>query len=265
MPERPEAADIDLLDLLRLEPTGADEFQASVVYEWFRSLYGGQVAAQALMAAGQTVSSERHPHSLHAYFLRAGDSKRPVTYRVHVDRDGRSFSARRVTATQDGKEIFTMLASFHDGSKTPLPVVLHGTSMPQTSPAEDCPPSDMTQLFSIETRAPVQPYADRSAFVTRFWARADIPLPDDPLIHAAALAYISDLSTGVLEPQDAEHRVGPSIDHALWFHGQVNMNLWTLTDYQPKVTGNGRASYTGLTFSSEHRLIASCAQETLFR
>ncbi|MEK6440572.1 acyl-CoA thioesterase [Pseudonocardia sp. T1-2H] len=112
-PPAEAVADPTLLDLLTLEPLERDLFRATTVFEEQWALYGGQVAAQALLAAGRTVDEDRSPHSLHGYYLRGGDASRPTLFRVYRDRDGRSFSARRVVAIQNGEVIFNMSASFH--------------------------------------------------------------------------------------------------------------------------------------------------------
>jgi acyl-CoA thioesterase-2 len=126
------------------------------------------------------------------------------------------------------------------------------------------PPGRLPRLFSIESRLPKQPFGG-TPWPTRFWARATIGLPDDPLIQACALTYLSDISTGVLPADDGSARPGPSLDHALWFHGAVNLNEWVLLDYQPRASGHGRGMYTGSVFTRNGALVASIAQETLFR
>ncbi|HUZ23859.1 MAG TPA: acyl-CoA thioesterase domain-containing protein [Streptosporangiaceae bacterium] len=252
----------DLLDVLALEPIEQNLYRANLVFAQEHALYGGQVAAQALRAAGLTVDPERHVHSLHGYFLRKGDSQIPTVYQVFRDRDGRSFSARRVVAIQRGAVIFNMSASFHvrqDGWASQT------EPMPAAEPPVGLPASDLHRLFSMEGRIPTQPFADRTPLPTRFWARATVPLGDDPLVHACALAYLSDILTGVLPAEDGSARPGPSLDHAVWFHGAVDLNDWTLSDYHPRVSGHGRGWYTGSIFNSGGTLVASIAQETLFR
>jgi acyl-CoA thioesterase-2 len=256
------AVSADLLDVLDLEKIEENLYRANLVFAQDYSLYGGQVAAQALLAAGLTVDPERRAHSLHGYFLRKGDSQIPTVYQVFRDRDGRSFSARRVVAIQRGAVIFNMSASFHvqEAGWTS-----QTETMPVTQPPEDLPAHDLYRLFSMESRRPQQPFSEHSSLLTRFWARAAIPLPASPLIHACALTYLSDISTGVLPADDGSARPGPSLDHAVWFHRPVDMNDWTLSDYHPRVSGHGRGWYTGSIFSPDGALVASIAQEALFR
>jgi acyl-CoA thioesterase II len=251
-----------LLDVLELETIEQNLYRANLVFAEDYSLYGGQVAAQALHAAGLTVDPERRVHSLHGYFLRKGDSALPTVYQVFRDRDGRSFSARRVIAIQRGAVIFSMSASFHVAEDS---WDSQAEQMPDTEPPETLQSRDLFRLFSMEGRMPKQPYADRAPFFTRFWARAAVPLPDDPLIHACALTYLSDISTGVLPAPDGSARPSSSLDHAVWFHRPVNMNDWVLSDYHPQVSGRGRGWYTGSIFARDGTLVASITQESLFR
>ena len=253
--------DVDLRDLLTLEAIERDLFRAGTVYAEEYDLYGGQVAAQALMAAGRTVDPDRRPHSLHGYFLRRGDPSRPTVFRVYRDRDGRSFSARRVAAVQQGEVIFTVSASFHtarDGWASQVAV------RPDTPAPDELDPTRLPRLFSMEARMPIQPWPD-ARWPTRFWARVSVPLPDDPLVHACALTYLSDISTGVLPSPDGSQTPGSSLDHAVWFHDSVDMTGWTLSEYRPQVTGHGRGWYNGSLFAEDGRLVASIAQECLFR
>jgi acyl-CoA thioesterase II len=251
-----------LLDVLELETIEQNLYRANLVFAEEHALYGGQVAAQALHAAGLTVDPARLAHSLHGYFLRKGDSALPTVYQVFRDRDGRSFSARRVVAIQRGAVIFNMSASFHVAEDS---YEAQAEQMPDTEPPEDLKSGEMFRLFSMEGRTPKQPYADRASWATRFWARAAVPLPDNPLLHACVLTYLSDISTGVLPAPDGNTRPSSSLDHAVWFHRPVNMNDWVLSDYHPQVSGHGRGWYTGSIFTADGTLVASIAQETLFR
>jgi acyl-CoA thioesterase II len=256
------AASADLLDVLDLETIEENLYRANLAIAQERPLYGGQVAAQALHAAGLTVDPARRAHSLHGYFLRKGDSQIPTVYQVFRDRDGCSFSARRVVAIQRGAVIFNMSASFHvQGAGS----TAQTEPMPATQSPEDLPANDLYRLFSMESRRPSQPFAEQTPWPTRFWARATIPLPDSPLIHACVLTYLSDISTGVLPADDGSAEPSSSLDHAIWFHRPVNMNEWTLSDYHPRVSGHGRGWYTGSIFAPDGALVASIAQETLFR
>jgi acyl-CoA thioesterase-2 len=254
--------DVGLLDLLELEAIEQNLYRANTVFADEFSLYGGQVAAQALLAAGQTVDAARRPHSLHGYFLRPGDAQRPTVFKVYRDRDGGSFSARRVVAIQQGEVIFNMSASFHrvveSWSDQAVP-------MPVTEPPQASKPTRLPRMFSIETMVPTQPYSGRTPWPTRFWSRVEEPLPADPLIQACALTYLSDISTGVLPAPDGSAQSRSSLDHAVWFHGDVDLNSWVLSDYEPRFSGRGRGLYAGSFFDETGRLIASVAQETLFR
>ncbi|TQM11365.1 acyl-CoA thioesterase [Pseudonocardia kunmingensis] len=251
-----------LLDLLTLEPLERDLYRATTVFDDPFPLYGGQVAAQALQAAGDTVSEDRAPHSLHCYYLRGGDASQPTIFRVERDRDGRSYSARRVVAVQGGEAIFTMSASFHvsepgaDRQVDPAPEA--------TDPGE-LPPFVLPRLFSMEGRLP--PQAAPAPWPTRFWARHRGELAQTPLLHAGVLTYLSDISSG-LSPLRAEawgSRSGASLDHAVWFHRRIRMDDWVLLDLVPHTVAAGRGWYTGTVHSRDGVLGASLTQECLFR
>jgi acyl-CoA thioesterase-2 len=254
-----------LTDLLELEEVGADRFRAASVFDDRTHLYGGQVAAQALLAASRTVPDGRSPHSLHGYFLRGGNATRPTAFRVERDRDGGSFSARRVFALQDGEVIATLSASFHR--------VEAGLDLQvdQVSPAE--PPEllgplltedHMFPLVSVETRVPSQPYA-ATEVPTRLWVRPEVALPDDPVVHACVLAYISDGSTGLAPLWQGGWRSSSSLDHAVWFHRPARADDWLLLDVVPHSTAGGRGWYTGSIATRLGDLVASLTQEALFR
>ncbi|MFF2508146.1 acyl-CoA thioesterase [Streptomyces sp. NPDC058067] len=252
---------VSLAELLDLEKIDSDLFRGNTVLDEPFSLYGGQVAAQALVAAGQTVDDDRPPHSVHGYFLRAGDAGRPTVFRVDRDRDGRSFSARRVVALQDGQVIFNMSASFHAREE--------GKDV-QVSPAPDAGPPDalpaalLPRLVSFEAREPAQPYPD-ARWPTRFWARCTAQLGDDPLLHAAALTYLSDALSGLVSLADREGSPMSSLDHAVWFHRPARLDDWVLLDLVPHTVAGGRGWYTGTVSGSDGGLRASLTQEQLFR
>lgn len=245
-----------MLDLERLE---TDFFRGTYVLEEPFPLYGGQVLAQALVAAGRTVDPERHVHSLHAYFLRPGDAKQPTVFQVFRDRDGRSYSARRVIAIQNGQVILNMSSSFSIGSTGPD---LVDVAMPQVSGPKP-PYQRFHRLFSFEgalTETDVTPL-DRP---DRFWLRCVAALGEDPLLHAAALTYGSDISSGLIRLHGPEGRHGPSLDHAVWFHEPVRAGGWLLQDMRPQRTGAGRGLYSGNIFTEDGRLVATFTQESLF-
>jgi acyl-CoA thioesterase-2 len=225
-----------LTALLAVEETGPDRFLAGCTFdEGPHMLYGGQVAAQALAAAGRTVPPDRVPHSLHCAFLRGGTAAEPTEFAVERDRDGRSFSARRVVARQRGRVLFTLSASFH---------------RPEAGRELDVEPA---QLASAE-------------WPTRFWARCTDDLADDPLLHACVLTYLSDLSSGLLALHDGSRfATGPSLDHSLWFHRPARLDEWVLVDVVPRVVAGGRGWYSGTVHAADGTLVASLAQEALFR
>src|SRR5690606_1085627 len=196
---RPQAAPT-VLDLLTLEKLEEDLYRGTTVFEEPFPLYGGQVAAQALAAAGDTVPADRLPHSLHGYYLRSGDAARPTVFRVHRDRDGRSYSARRVVAIQKGEVIFNMSASFHVPESGP-DVQIHPA--PDTPGPDGLEPVQLPRLFSMESRLPPQPYP-AAEWPTRFWARCTQDLPGGQLLHACVLTYLSDISSGVTGIADGE-------------------------------------------------------------
>lgn len=229
------------------------------------SLYGGEVAAQALAAAAETVPDGRSPHSLHGYFLRRGDPRRPVVFMVDRDRDGRSFSARRVAALQGGEVIWEMACSFTEPVDGPQFVVPSATAIP--GPDESAPLSDPWTPF-VDVRLP--PAADGSASVPmpvdRAWLRVKVPLGDDPLVHACMHVYTSDVTTGFADLALAgTPPAGPSIDHALWFHHISRADEWVLYDCTPAKVGGHRGLYTGTAHDLEGNLVAMLAQEMLLR
>lgn len=251
-----------LTDLLDLEEIDTDLYRSQLLFADHYALYGGQVAAQALRAAGLTVPPDRLPHSLHSYFLRPGDASRPTLFQVHRDRDGRSYSARRVVAVQDGKVIFTLSASFHTGQQGPDKQV---TEAPPFPPPEDCAPFTLPRLFSVESRGSGA-RMPHEIVPRRFWARSpSAPTADDQLLHACVLTYLSDISSGLHAIEDDHARASASLDHAVWFHRPVRMDDWTLTEVVPHSAAGGRGWYTGSVFDTSGRLVASFAQEALFR
>ena len=249
-----------LLDLLALERIDRDLYRATTVFADPWPLYGGQVAAQALRAAGATVDAGRLPHSLHGYFLRPGDASQPTVLHVHRDRDGRSYSARRVVAVQDGDVIFSMAASFHRFEEGPD---AQEVAMPDVAAPYECGQWEIPRLFSFEGRTPQQPYQDMR-FPTRFWARCTVPL-EDPLLQACALTYLSDIGSGLMAFETEQQRSLASLDHAVWFHRPVRADEWVLNEMVPHTVSAGRGWYTGSLFAADGTLVASLAQESLFR
>jgi len=263
----PIDADIDLRTLFELERVDRDLFRALTVFPDRYNLYGGQVAAQALRAAGATVDDDRRPHSLHGYFLRPGDATRPTVFQVFRDRDGRSFSARRVVALQDGEVIFNASLSF----QIPVPdaPARQAATVTDVPPPDQCEPMVIPRLFSFDGARPEQPYGEgdhehKGRWPTRFWGRCREPeLATDPVLDACVVTYLSDISTGIGPFSGDGWFPGPSLDHALWFHHTGGAADWMLMDLHPQAVSGGRGLYTGSIFDPSGRVLATLAQETL--
>jgi acyl-CoA thioesterase-2 len=249
-----------MLAMLQLQADGHDRYLAETHDDGPGRLFGGQVAGQALLAAGRTVG-DRLPHSLHCYFLRAGDASRPTLLRVDRDRDGRSFSARRVVAVQSGEVIANMSCSFTVPGDGPDAQIL---AAPEAGRPEEQPVFRMPRVYSMDGRIPDQPYP-AAEWPLRFWMRASERLPDDDLVHACALTYISDVSSGLGAFPGTELRTTTSLDHAVWFHRPARLDDWVLTDLVPHTVAGGRGWYTGSVFDRKGRLVASLTQEMLSR
>ena len=286
-PQRSGQAAVDeLLSVLDLEELGGDRFQGDSPTVGPQRVFGGQVAAQALVAAGRTVDPTRTVHSLHGYFVRPGDPTVPITFQVENIRDGRSFSVRRSVATQHGETIFFMSASFHRQEEG----LDHRTPAPPELPQPEDVPTMAERLARyperlgiwaviprpIDVRYVGEPGwvrpGDRPAELRpRVWMRIDGKLPDDPLLHACLLTYASDLT--LLDSVLNTHGevwgpggfVGASLDHALWLHRPFRADEWFLYDcWSPSASG-GRGLATGQMFDRGGRLIASATQEGLLR
>ncbi len=253
--------DGDLLSLLELEKVEEDTFRANVVFDEDFPLYGGQVAAQALRAAGLTVDDDRLPHSLHGYFLRAGDASRPTMFRVERDRDGRSFSARRVVAIQRGEVIFSTSVSFTAPATGGLDK--QAPELPAVPPPEECIAWEVPRMFSM--RAAIPPEDGVTAWPSRFWSRFTVEIGDDPLLNACAFAYLSDVSADLHRWDTDGFLPAASLDHAIWFHYPAPMDDWVFTDYTARSIAGNRGLYTGSVFDSSGRMFASIAQEALYR
>jgi acyl-CoA thioesterase-2 len=252
-----------LAELLDLEVLDRDLFRGVNVGMNRHRLFGGQVAAQALRAAGLTVPDDRFPHSFHGYFLRQGRSDRAVILHVDRDRDGGSFSARHVRAVQDGEVIFSMLASFT--------VERPGGEFEALARADRPPPAagDRVERLLLLDVVEINPLAMENGRVTHpdaLWIRARDPLPDDRLLRACAIAYVSDLGTGFGQVEvEGVVTGGPSIDHVMWFRRDVDPCEWLLLDLQPGAAAGGLGVYTGTVRDCEGRLAALLAQEMLLR
>lgn len=257
-----------LVALLGLETLEENLFRGRSQDLGFPQLFGGQVLGQALSAASQTVEPARRVHSLHGYFLRPGDAKRPVVYQVDRVRDGGSFTTRRVSAIQNGKTIFFCSASFHgeeDG-------VHHQPTMPDVA-LPDALIADGTQVLRFEGH-PIEflHFPDDDAVPRkRLWFRLAGELPDDAALHRYLLAYSSDfnLLTTSLVPHgirfgDPRLQIA-SLDHALWFHRDVRVNDWLLYDMDSPWAGGARGFARGSIYDQQGHLVASAAQEGLTR
>jgi acyl-CoA thioesterase-2 len=275
----------ELLGLLDLEQLETDVFRGQSPDDFRQRVFGGQVAGQALVAAGRTVEAERAVHSLHAYFLRPGDPKIPILYLVDRIRDGRSFTTRRVVAVQHGKAIFNLAASFTAGE----PGMEHQVTAPTVTPAERLPP--LAEALAGHADNPVVEWVATSPIELRYagahpllvergveheastavWLRAAGTLPDDPLIHVCVLTYASDitlLDSALLAHGKAWGRgevLGASLDHAMWFHRPFRADEWLLYDqHSPTATG-GRALAEGRIFTEAGDLAVTVVQEGLMR
>jgi acyl-CoA thioesterase-2 len=249
-------------------------------------VFGGQVASQALVAAGRTVPADRPVHSLHAYFIRPGDPTVPIIYLVERVRDGRSFTTRRVSGVQHGETIFTLSASFHHTE----PGVSHADPMPDVPAPEDLPTTAerMAKLFGDSAREyytsnPIdirhvgpltfEVTKDPSLRTTRnlVWLRADGELPDDPLLHVCIMTYASDMT--LLDSVMLAHGLswadgttkGASLDHAMWFHRLFRADRWLLYSQESPAAGGARGLARGELFTREGDLVVSVVQEGLIR
>ncbi|WP_214327147.1 acyl-CoA thioesterase [Nonomuraea sediminis] len=280
----------ELLDLLDLEQIELDIFRGRSPEERIQRVFGGQVAAQALVAAGRTVPSDRHVHSLHAYFIRPGDPSIPIVYNVERVRDGRSFTTRRVVAIQHGKAIFTMSASFHVVEEG---VEHQAARMPEV-PDPATLPTFQDKMFELVGDAPEyrdwlskprpvdaryaspltwEAYRDpalRSA-ETNVWFRYDAELPDDPLLHIVLAAYASDftlvdtilLAHGMA--WGASDVMGASLDHAMWFHRPFRADEWLLYAQESPWSMGARGLARGQMFTASGDLVVSVVQEAMIR
>ncbi|MDQ1084054.1 MULTISPECIES: acyl-CoA thioesterase II [Microbacterium] len=248
----------------------------------FGRVYGGQVLAQTIVAASRTLPPERTVHSMHGYFLRPGDPATGITFSVDRIHDGRSFSTRRTQAFQAGVPIFSMIASFQDED----PGLEHAEPMPDGIPQpEELPPFDPTGLHPLSRRMfseqPVDvlhvpsplyrsvegPHVPRQAV----WMRARRALPDDPAVHRAALAYLSDLT--IQESILRAHGVAwstaglkvASLDHAMWWHRPARVDEWLLYVQESPNARGGRGLSTGRMYTRDGALVASVAQEVMVR
>ena len=281
-----------LVELLSLERSSDDRFVGQAQPGGVGRVFGGQVIAQALQAAQTTIEDGKQAHSLHAYFLRGGEEGPPIDYATERDFDGRSFSNRRVVASQGGTPILNLTASFQ---RTEDGLSHQAAPMPDVPPPEDLPSDDEVRAQALEAfgekmsdgqRALMmrpRPIEMRSSGRQHWlnpeprephsfsWFRLVAPLPDDPAIHRAVIAYASDytlLGTAVLPHGLSWMRgelVSASLDHAIWFHAHARADEWLLYETDSPWSGSGRGYNRGRIFTRDGVLVASVAQEGMIR
>ena len=273
----------ELLEILDLEQLSENQFVGHSPMDTRKRVFGGQVAAQSLIAAGRTDSGKR-PHSLHGYFLQPGDINMPILFEVDRIRDGKSFATRRVVASQKGEPIFNLSTSFHrdeEGAahQIPMPQVPDPQELP-TFKERMAPWASQLGDWNDRLRPLEQRYVDTPPYDVReepreprqqVWVRADGQLPDDPLLHAAIMTYATDMS--LLDTVMLPHRISrlsanlmlASLDHSVWFHRPFRTDEWFLFDLESPVSYGARALIQGHVFSQDGNLVASVVQEGLFR
>lgn len=279
----------ELVAQLDLETLELNLFRGSSRDLGGRSVFGGQVIGQAIVAATRTIEG-RMPHSLHAYFLLPGDMNAPIVYEVDRIRDGGSFSARRVQAIQHGRPILSMIASF----QVPEDGLEHQVAMPEVPPPEalkstaELIPQWIAEAGEVHPRIlaslkraevlefrPVYPWSPLKPNVTEprqaIWFRIGQNLPDDPILHRCLLAYASDFNLigTALRPHGkswySPDMVVASLDHALWFHRDLRVDDWLLYSMDSPTSQGARGMTRGKVFDRQGRLVASVAQEGLLR
>ena len=282
----PKSAE-ELVELLDLETIDTDLFRGIQPDTMLQRVFGGQVAAQALVAGARTVEPPLSVHSLHSYFLRPGDTAVPIVYDVERMRDGRSFSTRRVVARQHGRSIYYMTISF----QVPEDGFEHQDTMPSVPPPEESlsvgevvrrrsperAEQWLTEWAALELRAIGDsraggelPADDRPA-QSRLWLRVSGRLDDAELTHKAAFTYASDLTLlgSALVPHGllvTDPRVqSASLDHTIWFHRPFRADEWLLYDQTSPSASGGRGLALGRVFTDDGRLVATVAQEGLIR
>lgn len=253
-------------------------------------VFGGQVLAQCLVAAGRTVADvddsdgHRSVHSMHGYFLRPGDSTAPIRFAVERMRDGRSFSARRVHALQDGKVIMSVILSFQEAAagldhQAPMPAAPDPSRLPTAADEIGDVDHPVAQHWAYRRAIDIRHVEDplyvhpgaQAAANQNVWMRVQGSLPDDPLLHAAVLAYGSDYT--LLESALRRHRLAwsdprlraASLDHAMWFHRPVRADEWVLYQQESPSASGGRGLGVGKMFAADGTLVATVAQEGMLR
>lgn len=278
----------ELLAYLTLEPIDDIRFEGKTPRETRQRVFGGLVAAQALLSAGRTVDPSRSVHSLHAYFLVGGHPGETITYEVEKVRDGGSFTTRRVVARQKNVPIFVMTSSFQKSEEG----FVHSTDAPKDVPNPDELPTwqerlaPIMELIDEDTKQWLvndRPIDTRSATLPAWvdggakepqqdvWFRTDGQLPDDPLLHACIIAYASDLTlldTAMLpHGQDVTRKkfMMASLDHAMWFHEPARADEWLLYHQHSPHASHARALAYGEVFTKDGKHVATVMQEGLMR
>jgi acyl-CoA thioesterase-2 len=280
-----QAAVDGLIRLLDLEQIEVDIYRGVSPESRMQRVFGGQVAGQALVAAGRSVPEDRHVHSLHSYFIRPGDPSVPILYQVDRVRDGRSFTTRRTTAIQHGKPIFALSASF----QLEQPGIEHEPSMPDAPPPESLPTLEeridgvpgIEEFFKdrpqpIDMRHVDAPPWEQRALgprtgLHRVWMRANGALPDDPLLHVCVLTFASDMT--LLDSVLLRHGLAAgfdpltmaSLDHAMWFQRRFRADEWFLYSTQSPAAAGGRGLATGRFFAQDGHHLVSVVQEGMIR
>jgi len=276
-----------LLDLLRVEELDTDLYRGPRLPGGVGRVFGGQVIAQALVAANRSVEGDFIAHSLHAYFMRPGNEDFPIIYRVVRDRDGRSFATRRIIALQKGKPILNMAANF----QRPEEGLSHQVEMPDVPPPEELqsaadfwrdniaklPPEHRKRMLrqrAIEQRPVDEPnffHPEKRSTGAASWFRAVAPFGGGQAMQQAVLAYASDMT--LLGASTLPHGISwmshpvqmASLDHSLWLHEEFDAGDWLLYTTDSPWTGHARGFNRGQIFSRDGRLVASVAQEGLMR
>ena len=261
-------------EILDLEPLEENIYRGGVFNPesgYLSRTFGGHIAGQALVSAVRTVSPEYQVHSLHGYFLRPGDGTEPAVYLVDRPRDGGSFCTRRVNAVQNGEVIFSMGASFQKSQAG----IEHQDQMPAAVPPEDLEPdaeNGIAQFAEWDIRRvppDLVPKLPGKASQQQVWFKHHDPLPDDPLLHICALAYMSDLtligSSMVNHAEVRPHLMVASLDHAMWFMRPFRADEWLLYDQSSPSASGGRALTQGSIYNRRGDMVAAVVQEGLTR
>ena len=283
----PAASIARLIALIDVEPTGPDAFTGQSTNEGWNRVYGGQVVAQALMAASKTVE-DRLCHSLHSYFIRPGDPAHPIEYRTERDRDGASFTTRRVVALQKGRPIFNMAASFQvaetglehgtDAPDVPAPETLLNDAQLGELHADRVPEPQRTlwrerdrpiEFRPIDPGDPFAPVATPPR--SQNWARVSAPCRVSEPVMRALFAYASDMS--LLDTCLMPHAITwsdkrlqvASLDHAIWFNATPDLNEWLLFDQDSPSSAGGRGLNRAIVYDRAGRVVANLMQEGLIR